>query len=381
LWSATSSTLTTVIMVLFGMLLSKMGVMGPSTSKDLSKMVKDIAVPCLLFSRVGGQISIENLIKWLPVPVYAISNTLFGCFIGYIVALIGRAPPPMQRFTMVSVGFTNTNTIPLAFMQTLAYQETSLLRLPGDNGDDINKRGQTFILMYSLTITFLRWTLADRMLEHKPGDGTNPNKRVSMPKEDILNINNPVVLSRREKILNRVKETISFIFELLPIPLWSCIIAVVIGLSPARDLFFTSNTNPNHVPPLFFCTTAITLIGSTVTPMMNVVLGSKLTKGPKEVSNVFLVMLTCWLKLVVIPLLFGIGLIYFVGTHITHWITDPTMLFVLLLESANPPALLLLLMCAANDFMVDEMTALIFYSYIFAVFSLTAFSFLFLLLL
>jgi len=135
------------------------------------------------------------------------------------------------------------------------------------------------------------------------------------------------------------------------------------------------------MPPLFFATTAITLIGSTVTPMMNVVLGSKLTKGPKESSNIILVMLTCWLKLVVIPLLFGVGLIYFVGFHITSWIHDPTMLFVLLLESANPPALLLLLMCAANDFMVDEMTSLIFYSYIFAVFTLTAFSFLFLLLL
>jgi len=82
-----------------------------------------------------------------------------------------------------------------------------------------------------------------------------------------------------------------------------------------------------------------------------------------------------------IPLLFGIGLIYFVGHYITKWILDPTMLFVLLLESANPPALLLLLMCTSNDFMVEEMTTLVFYSYMFSILSLTLFSFSFLLLL
>jgi len=229
---------------------------------------------------------------------------------------------------------------------------------------------------------FLKWTLADKMLEYKEGDDTKPPEiKPSRPK-DALNINSQERIKGRVTILDKIKEKLEFVFDLLPIPLWSCIIAVLIGLSPARGLFFANPNNPTTVPPLFFCTTAITLIGSTVTPMMNIVLGSKLTKGPKEGSaNIVLIMLTCWLKLVVIPLVFGFGLIYVVGVNITHWITDPTMLFVLLLESANPPALLLLLMCTANDFMVEEMTSLIFYSYIMAVFTLTAFSFLFLLLL
>jgi len=378
-------------MALFGVLLTYMGVMTSDTSKGISRLVKDISVPCLLFSRVGGSISIANLIRWLPVPVYALTNTLFGCFIGYGVALIGGLPPEIRRFTMVSVGFANTNTIPLAFMQTLSHQEPGLLSYEGEGPHMINDRGQTFILMFSLTITFLRWTLADSMLEYKDGDTIPPSpaarpkslKNVKVITQNDLpyhEINNPIEIAPPPTFFTHVKEISCKVLEFFPVPLWACIFAVVIGISPARDFFFDSHRYA--VPPLHFFTTAISGIGATVTPLMNIVLGSKLLKGPtKGKVNLTLILLISWLKLVMLPVLFGIGLTYFIGYYVTSWIQDPTMLFVLLLESANPPALLLLMMCTSNDFMVEEMTTLVFYSYMFSVVSLTVFSFGFLLLL
>jgi len=386
LWSAIASTLTTVIMAVMGATITYHGLLDAKAMKGISAMVKDVAVPCLLFYRVGQSISVDNIVKWAPVPVYAICNTLFGCALGYMVARISCLSPAVTRFVMVSVGFTNTNTIALAFMQVLPYIEPDRLKYYDDDlPSTISARGQAFVLLFNMSVTFLRWTLADRMLEPKKSDIEDQKKKeereivgsgareltdVSAAKESFP------VLTKKAKCKHYVQKVLGF----FPIPLWVCFIAVGIGLSPLKKYFFTVPGEPT--PPLLFFSSAVDYVGQTVAPLMNFVLGSKLVKGPPKNHslNNFLLMLIAWLKLVVVPLLFGVGLVYFAGYHLSSWIHDPTMLFVLLLESANPPALLLLLMCTANNFMVEEITALIFYSYMFSVITLTLFCFLFLLL-
>jgi len=376
-------------MAAMGAILTHYKLLDAQAMKGISAVVKDVAVPCLLFYRVGSAISLDNIVKWAPVPVYAISNTLFGCALGYTVARLSCLEPSVCRFVMTSVGFTNTNTIALAFMQVLPFLEPDRLRL---NKDDvletpsaISTRGIAYVLLYNMSVTFLRWTLADRMLESKKSD-TNYRKK----KEDDLivgegarELDNLSAAKDFPKITKsqKCKHVLKKILSFLPLPLWICFIAVGIGLSPLKQYFF-SVPGATSAPPLLFFSEAINYVGQIVAPMMNFVLGSKLIKGPpKGAVNTVLLALIAWLKLVVVPLLFGVGLVYFVGWKITAWIHDPTMLFVLLLESANPPALLLLLMCTSNNFMVEEITALIFYSYMFSIVTLTSFCFLFLLLL
>jgi len=170
-------------------------------------------------------------------------------------------------------------------------------------------------------------------------------------------------------------------YEKIPLPLAAAVFAMAIGLIPVlRNAFFPVG---NSIPPLNFFTIALQDLGSTVTPMITISLGSKLAHGPKSKKSQLtskMIFLICWLKLVVVPLLMGCGAIFFLGAYWSHWITDRTMLFVIMMESACPSALLLMIMCSTNNFLGDELSVILFFNYLMSVITITLAAFLFLIL-
>lgn len=79
--------------------------------------------PCLLFSNISSVISLEKLLAYWPIPVFYVCFALVSFTFVHVVCRLVRLNAEFRGFVTACVMFSNTNSLPIAVITSLAVSE------------------------------------------------------------------------------------------------------------------------------------------------------------------------------------------------------------------------------------------------------------------
>ncbi|KAG0198102.1 hypothetical protein BGX28_008418 [Mortierella sp. GBA30] len=271
--------------------------------------------PCLLFTKIASTINWTQFKAFWPIPVF---YCLFS-FISWTVAKAGskilRFSKDEEKFVIASVLFSNTNSLPMALLQSLAFSAAGerLLRDENDTKADVAARGISYILFYAIFGNLVRWSYGFNLLvpKDKEQEVVTPEqlpsvvihveqppsslpseyqrspamKPISIPVSSSSYLHPHTQLSRlgarspavsiksvtESILLQRASTAYERVRQVLTPPLLTALIALVIGLVPALHKLFMSPESTVYrflIQPIEGC-------GAAAIPMILLCLGAQ----------------------------------------------------------------------------------------------------------
>lgn len=89
--------------------------------------------PCLLFSNIASIISFEKLLAFWPIPVFWFIYAVLNFASSQLVSRMFGLSPAYRRFVTACVMFSNSNSLPIATISSLAVSEAVNILYWGPN--------------------------------------------------------------------------------------------------------------------------------------------------------------------------------------------------------------------------------------------------------
>ncbi|KAF9981130.1 hypothetical protein BGZ75_007613 [Mortierella antarctica] len=189
-----------LVVVFCGVVLSKTGYLSQSAQKSISRVNLYFMTPCLLFTKIASTINWTQFKAFWPIPAFYV---LFSA-ISWIVAKVGsrflRFSKDEEKFIIASVLFSNTNSLPMALLQSLAFSAAGdrLLRDEFDTKADVAARGISYILFYAIFGNLVRWSYGFNLLVPKDkGSETSSPEQLLAPSV-VINVDRPSASRRSD---------------------------------------------------------------------------------------------------------------------------------------------------------------------------------------
>ncbi|KAL5553378.1 hypothetical protein UlMin_040779 [Ulmus minor] len=392
------------------------------TFKLLSKLVFALFLPCLMFSELVESVTLDSISRWWFIPVNVLVSTAVGCVLGYLVVIICRPPPQLNRFTIIMTAFGNTGNLPLAVVGSVCRT--------ADNpfGEHCHSRGVAYVSFAQWVAVFLVYTLVYHMMEPplhyyeivEEGIALGEEGVEIEEQQEVNNMSTPLLveaewpgmedketehcktpfIARIFKSISgvsqntipdvdfsresgetsprairclaepRVVRRIRIVAEQTPIkhilqpPVIASLLAIIIGMVPQlKAVFF------GYDAPLSFFTDSLEIVSAATVPCVMLVLGGMFAEGPNESTLGLRTTIGIIVaRLLILPLL-GIGIVALAGKLNFLIAGDRMYRFVLLLQYTTPSAILLGAIASLRGYAVKEASALIFWQHLFALFS------------
>ncbi|KAI9094889.1 membrane transport protein-domain-containing protein [Phlyctochytrium arcticum] len=137
-----------------------------SMQRDLARMVVQLLAPCLLLVSIAQTVNFESFYQWWPIPALFVVFTTISYILAVMAAKLLNIPVSRARFIASAAMMSNTNSLPVALMHSLARDPGSraVLQPKDGNPGDVARRGIAFVLFFSLFSNIVRWTLCYRLL-------------------------------------------------------------------------------------------------------------------------------------------------------------------------------------------------------------------------
>jgi predicted permease len=328
LYSASQAVGTILLAAMGGALIVRFKLVAKDSLNILSKLVLYVMLPCLLFTKVSASINFERLISMWILPVSCVIYIFLGLFIGRIVAKICRPKPEMVPGITTAVAFSNASYLPIPLLVAVVYIFPLFSNSLGGS-QQAAAEIVTLISVFLICFSPLMWTIGFSLIS---GDGI----------KDIT------------------------IKKLLPPPVIGILIGLLVGLIPPLKSQLCAPDGLFHA--VF---RAASIMAEGTIPCALLILGGKLSHGPPKGAvnrrTIFAVILT---KLMIFPAL-AMG---YVAVLLKFNLIPASMLFILVLiiEAGSPPANNLVVMASlANRKIEDGMAAILFWSYLVSIPTLT----------
>ncbi|KAF9269575.1 auxin efflux carrier [Marasmius fiardii PR-910] len=160
-----TSILEVVFLCLAGYILASKGMLGRKTQKQLNRLNVSLFTPALLFSKVAFFLSPEKLRELWIIPIFFVVVTVVSMIVSYLLGSMFRLKKSQRAFAMAASMFMNSNSLPIALMQSLVVTMGNSLRwTEDDNKDTMLGRALTYLVLYSTLGMILRWSYGVRLL-------------------------------------------------------------------------------------------------------------------------------------------------------------------------------------------------------------------------
>ncbi|KAI4304973.1 hypothetical protein MLD38_040426 [Melastoma candidum] len=393
-----------------------------ATFKLLSKLVFALFLPCLIFTELGECMSLQNFVQWWFIPINVLLGTLVGCLLGYLVVLVCRPPPELNRFTITMTAFGNTGNLPLAVVGSVCHSKNHPF------GPHCHSTGVAYVSFAQWVAVILVYTLVYHMMEPpmqyyeiiEEGSDVEeqplPNMEISRPllveaewpgieDKETEHSKTPCIAKAFTSISSLSHSTLSdadfsaelggggsgnsprsvrclaepkmvrrirIVAEQTPIqhilqpPTIASLLAIIIGMVPQLKGFVFG-----YDAPLSFVTDSLEILGGAMVPSVMLILGGMLAEGPNDSKLGLKTTVGISIaRLLVLPLL-GLGLVSAADKLGFLAKGDAMYKFVLLLQYTTPSAILLGAIASLRGYAVKEASALLFWQHIFALFSMS----------
>ncbi|KAH9054106.1 auxin efflux carrier [Lactarius vividus] len=168
LFQTVCSSITQVILVtISGYYLSRRGLLDKTTQKQLNVINVNFFTPCLLFSKVAFSLTPDKLRELWVIPIFFALVSGVSLVVAWLLGSLFRLDRPHRNFAMAAAMIMNSNSLPVALLQSLAVTMIPL--------DAIVGRAITYLLLCGTMGQFLRWSYGVRLLSKAvPPDETGP---------------------------------------------------------------------------------------------------------------------------------------------------------------------------------------------------------------
>ncbi|KAF8496495.1 auxin efflux carrier [Russula emetica] len=168
IWILFQSVLGSIVQVtlicISGYVLARRGVLDKSTQKQLNVLNVNFFTPCLLFSKVAFFLSPEKLRELWIIPIFFLLVTGVSLGVAWLLGNLFRLKPSQRNFAMAAATFMNSNSLPVALLQSLAATVPGLKWGDDDTKDAMIGRALTYLLLCSTIGQFIRWSYGVHLL-------------------------------------------------------------------------------------------------------------------------------------------------------------------------------------------------------------------------
>ncbi|KAK3847381.1 MAG: membrane transport protein-domain-containing protein [Linnemannia gamsii] len=158
-----------LVVVACGVILSRTGYLSQSAQKSISKVNLYFMTPCLLFTKIASTINWTQFKAFWPIPVFYVLFSLCSWIVAKVGSRLFRFSKDEEKFVIASIVFSNTNSLPMALLQSLAFSAAGdrLLRDADDTREAVAARGISYILFYAIFGNLVRWSYGFTLLVPK----------------------------------------------------------------------------------------------------------------------------------------------------------------------------------------------------------------------
>ncbi|KAJ4490286.1 membrane transport protein-domain-containing protein [Lentinula aciculospora] len=159
-----ASILEVFLLCLAGYVLAWKGILDKKTQKQMNRINVSLFTPCLLFSKVAFFLSPEKLRELWVIPIFFIIVTTVSMCVAWFLGVTFRLSRSQRSFAIAASMFMNSNSLPVALMQSLVITVHGLKWSPDDNKNAMLGRALTYLVLYSTFGMILRWSYGVRLL-------------------------------------------------------------------------------------------------------------------------------------------------------------------------------------------------------------------------
>ncbi|OMJ82043.1 hypothetical protein SteCoe_17370 [Stentor coeruleus] len=339
-------TVIVIIMVTAGAMMTRYNILDKHGAESLGKLILNLLLPALLFTEMIKSLDISKLDQFAILLFFCTIHVFLGCAIGWILSKITKAGKNMTRLIMACIAFQDTTAIPLIFAQVLGTGDIT----KSDKNFQDDAIG--FVLIYTVFITVYKWTISYGML--KPVlESENLDINASLASVGNLPVIGMMgsVTSSMIQVIPVKKGWIWTIKKIMNPPIYSTIISIPLALIPYMKEYVFCGSGAVLTENIF---AALVTMGATVSPLICILLGSKLSKGYPEsadISNLHIAMIIVG-KEIIMPLI-GLGL---AGLFYYYGIIGRVLCVSILIIYAGPTSLQLLMICTAHQNQVENIS-------------------------
>ncbi|KAI9569756.1 membrane transport protein-domain-containing protein [Boletus coccyginus] len=159
-----------------GYALAFKGIVDKPTSKAINHINVALFTPALLFSKVAFFLTPAKLRQLWVIPIFFVVVTALSALIAYGLARACRLKRSQVNFATAASMFMNSNSLPVALMESLATTVPLLKWGPDDTFDAMFGRSLTYLVVFSTLGMILRWSYGVRLLSQadEPEPATPP---------------------------------------------------------------------------------------------------------------------------------------------------------------------------------------------------------------
>ncbi|KAF8651408.1 hypothetical protein AX16_004801 [Volvariella volvacea WC 439] len=153
------------LLCLAGYLLAWRGILDKPTQKKINHLNVSLFTPALLFSKVAFFLTPAKIIELWVIPVSFVIMTVTSMAIAYALSSVFRLKNSQRAFAIAASMFMNSNSLPIALMQSLVVTVPAGLEWGDD--DTLNAmlgRALTYLVIHSTLGMVLRWSYGVRLL-------------------------------------------------------------------------------------------------------------------------------------------------------------------------------------------------------------------------
>ena len=163
-----SSILEVVILSSVGFILARRGIIDKRTQTKINKLNVSFFTPALLFSKVAFTLNPARLAELIIVPLGFVIVTVVSTLSALLLSWFARLSPAQRNFSIACAISPNSNSLPVALMQSLVVTVPQLHwdeeGEPEDTVDGMLGRALTYLVLFSTLGMFLRWSVGAKLL-------------------------------------------------------------------------------------------------------------------------------------------------------------------------------------------------------------------------
>ncbi|KAJ2915664.1 hypothetical protein MD484_g4769, partial [Candolleomyces efflorescens] len=159
-----NSILEVVLICSAGYILASKGILDKKTQKQLNRLNVSLLTPALLFSKVALYLTPEKLKELWVIPIYFTIVTMISMGVGSVLGHIFKLRKSQRSFVMAAAMFMNSNSLPIALMQSLVVAVPELMWGPDDSKNVMLGRALTYLTMYSTLGMVVRYSYGIQLL-------------------------------------------------------------------------------------------------------------------------------------------------------------------------------------------------------------------------
>ncbi|EPQ29683.1 uncharacterized protein PFL1_02903 [Pseudozyma flocculosa PF-1] len=170
-----SSIIEVVILSFVGYVLARRGIIDKKTQTKINKLNVSFFTPALLFSKVAFTLNPARLAELIIVPLGWVIVTAVSTFSALLLSWIAGLSPAHRNFAVACAISPNSNSLPVALMQSLVITVPQLHwdeeGEPEDTVDGMLGRALTYLVLFSTLGMFLRWSIGAKLLSTVESSG------------------------------------------------------------------------------------------------------------------------------------------------------------------------------------------------------------------